>query len=139
MKKAFLFYIILGLSIGYSQNKQLLYNWEATPQTLMLNPGSLVSHKYHYGVPLLSQVHLNAGASGVSAFDIFAADGIDINTKIEQQIFELSDRDFFTATQQLELLSLGWRTKNDSYLSVGIYQELDFIAYFPKDFAILAW
>ncbi len=139
MKKVFLFYIVLGLSIGYSQNKQLLYNWEVTPQALLLNPGSLVLQDYHYGIPLLSQVYLNGGSSGMSAFDIFADDGVSINTKIEQKIFELTDRDFFTATEQLELLNVGWRTKNDNYISAGIYQELDFIVYFPKDFAILAW
>ncbi|MFT6826390.1 MAG: hypothetical protein ACJAYD_000948, partial [Patiriisocius sp.] len=141
MKKFFFFYIAFGISIVFSQNKQLLYNWEVTPQALMLNPGSVVNAKYHLGVPFLSQIHLNAGSSGVSVFDVFADDGVDINTKIRNTIFELSARDFFTATQQLDVLNFGWLSKGREpiYFSGGIYQELDVIAYFPKDLAILAW
>ncbi len=141
MKKFFFFYIFFGVSVVVSQNKQLLYNWDVTPQALMLNPGSVVASQYHIGVPFLSQIHLNAGSSGVSAFDVFADDGVDINTKIINTIFKLSARDFFTATQQLDVLNFGWLSKgfDPIYFSGGIYQELDFIAYFPKDFAILAW
>ncbi|WP_415373796.1 DUF5723 family protein [Patiriisocius sp. Uisw_017] len=129
--------IVFGLFTGYSQNKQVLYNWEATQQLLMLNPGAVVSYHSHYGIPFLSQVHLRGGSSGVSVFDIFANDGVPINTKIEQMIFELDSRDFFTATAQVEILSIVWITKDDTYISFGMYQEADAIVYFPKDFAIL--
>ncbi|WP_208997317.1 DUF5723 family protein [Patiriisocius marinistellae] len=132
-------YIVLGLTICNAQNKQILYEWESPAQSLMLNPGTNVESQYHYGFPFLSQIHINAGASGVSTFDIFGEDGRDINDKIRDKIFELDNNDFFTVNQQLELINFGWRSKNDIYFSGGIYQELDVIAYFPKDFAILAW
>lgn len=51
----------------------------------------------------------------------------------------MKNTDFFTATQQLELINFGWRAKNEIFFSGGIYQEFDFISYFPKDLAILAW
>ena len=107
----------------------------------MLNPGSLVSSQFHAGMPLVSQFHFNAGSSGVSVFDIFADDGVDINTKITNIISELSSRDFFTINQQLDVLNFGWLSKGMEpvYFSGGMYQELDVIAYFPKDIAILAW
>ena len=141
MKKILFFYIVFGLSIAISQNKQVLYNWDVTPQSLLLNPGSYVNENYYVGIPFLSQFHLNVGSSGVSVFDVFANDGVDINTKIRNTIFDLSARDFFTATQQLDILNFGWRSKGrDPYFfSGGIYQELDLIAYFPRDIAILAW
>ena len=141
MKKFLFIYLALGLSVVVCQNKQLLYNWEVTPQTLMLNPGSLVSSQFHAGMPLVSQFHFNAGSSGVSVFDIFADDGVDINTKITNIISELSSRDFFTINQQLDVLNFGWLSKGMEpvYFSGGMYQELDVIAYFPKDIAILAW
>ena len=141
MKKFLFIYLALGLSVVVCQNKQLLYNWEVTPQTLMLNPGSLVSSQFHAGMPLASQFHFNAGSSGVSVFDIFADDGVDINTKITNIISELSSLDFFTINQQLDLLNFGWLSKGMEpvYFSGGMYQELDVIAYFPKDIAILAW
>ncbi|MDB9911244.1 DUF5723 family protein [Flavobacteriaceae bacterium] len=141
MKKFLFIYLAFGLSVVVCQNKQLLYNWEVTPQTLMLNPGSLVSSQFHAGMPLASQFHFNAGSSGVSVFDIFADDGVDINTKITNIISELSSRDFFTINQQLDVLNFGWLSKGREpvYFSGGMYQELDVIAYFPKDIAILAW
>ncbi|WP_310991122.1 DUF5723 family protein [Aequorivita marina] len=122
-----------------SQNKQILYGFNDVPQSLLLNPGSKVSQKNHYGIPFLSQIHINGGASGVAAYDIFKVGNDDINDRISRKIFEMKNTDFFTATQQLELINFGWRTKGDIYYSGGIYQELDFIAYFPRDLAILAW
>jgi hypothetical protein len=141
MKNFLFIYLAFGLSVVVCQNKQLLYNWEVTPQTLMLNPGSLVSSQFHAGMPLASQFHFNAGSSGVSVFDVFADDGVDINTKITNIISELSSRDFFTINQQLDVLNFGWLSKGMEpvYFSGGMYQELDVIDYFPKDIAILAW
>ena len=122
-----------------SQNKEVLYGLEETPQGMLLNPGSRISYDYHFGVPFLSQIHVNGGSSGVSVYDIFQESNVDINTRIRNKIFELENRDFFTATQQLELLNVGWKNKKDYYFSGGIYQEFDFVLYFPKDLAILAW
>jgi len=79
---------------------------------------------------------LNLGVKGIRAFDIFADDGRDINVKIREQLEGMDKRDFYTFTQQLELLNFGWRNeKKKLYFSGGLYEELDFIAYFPKDFA----
>jgi hypothetical protein len=122
-----------------SQNKQVLYGFDDVPQSLMLNPGSNVTQKKHYGIPFFSQIHFNGGASGVSVYDIFKDGNDDINDRITQKIFEMKNTDFFTATQQLELINFGWRANNDIYFSGGIYQEFDFIVYFPRDLAILAW
>ncbi len=133
--------IILSL-VGFfaiSQNKQILYGFDDVPQSLMLNPGMKVTQKKHYGIPFLSQIHFNGGSSGVSVYDIFKDGSDNINDRITAKIFEMKNTDFFTATQQLELINFGWRAKNEIYFSGGIYQEFDFIAYFPRDLAILAW
>jgi len=132
-------FIALWAITSIAQNKQLLYGVEDIPQNLMLNPGSKVMQKKHYGIPLFSQFHFNLGMSGVSVYDIFGKPGVDINTRIRNKIFELSNKDFFTSTQQLELINFGWLAKNKLYFSGGIYEEFDFILYFPRDLAILAW
>ena len=89
-----------------------------------------MSQKFHIGIPFLSQFHINAGASGVSAYDIFGNSNVDINTRIRNKIFEMDENDFFTINQQLNIIDFGWRTNNDFYLSGGMYQELDFILTF---------
>ena len=131
----FMFWVISLLS----QNKQVLYGLEETPQGMLLNPGSRISYDYHFGVPFLSQIHINGGSSGLALYDIFQESSVDINTRISNKIFELKNTDFFSATQQLELLNFGWKNKKNHYFSGGIYQEFDFVLYFPKDLAILAW
>ena len=136
--RIFILAFLLG-GIVVAQNKQLLYGFKDIPQSLMANPGEETQLERHFGIPLFSQFHINGGSSGVSVYDIFADDGGDINQRIGQKIFELSADDFFTATQQLELISFGWRNLKDFYFSGGIYQEMDFVAYFPRDLAILAW
>lgn len=137
-------YIIPGFLLFWAgfinaQNKEVLYGLEETPQAMILNPGSIIEYKYHFGVPFLSQIHVNGGASGVSVYDIFQESNVDINERIRSKIAELKNSDFFTATQQLEVLNFGWRNKNDYFFSGGVYQELDFVLYFPKDLATLAW
>jgi len=139
MKYLFSYLILFWVFSLTAQNKEILYGFEESPQALMLNPGGKISNKYYFGIPFLSQIHINGGSSGVSAYDIFQESDVSINDRIKNKIFELKNTDFFTATQQLEILNFGWKNKKDFHFSGGIYQELDFILYFPKDLAILAW
>ncbi len=131
----FMFWVLLL----YAQNKQVLYGLEEVPQSMMLNPGSIVNYDYHFGIPFLSHIHINGGSSGISAYDIFKDSNDDINDRITNSIRGLKNTDFFTATEQLEIISFGWKNNKDFYFSGGVYQELDFILYFPKDLATLAW
>ena len=134
-------YLCIALVVGTvtAQNKEQLYDFGDVPQTLLSNPGAKVNFKKHFGIPFLSHIHVNGGSSGASAYDVFADDGRSINEKVEETLAQLGSRDYFTVNQQLEILSFGWRAKNDIYFSGGLYEELDVIAYFPKDFAVLAY
>ncbi len=133
--------ILFWGSCVYSQNKEMLYDFTDLPQSLMSNPGADVNFNRHFGVPFLSQFHVNAGLRGASLHDVFADDGRSINEKIETTLNKLTSNDHLTLTQQLEVLNFGWKSKKyrDVYFSGGIYQELDLIGYFPKDFAVLAY
>lgn len=135
-----IFCILIALLYGqYSvaQNKQLLYGVESLPQSLLLNPGAATSFDKHIGVPFFSGFYASAGSSGVSVDDLFR-EGSDFNIRIREVISSLSNTDFFTVNQQTELVSIGWKSKfKERYYSAGIYQELDFILYFPKDLAVL--
>lgn len=119
------------------QNKQLLYNVNDLPQTLMTNPGAQINFDGHFGIPLLSQFHLSAGSTGVNMHDIFDNSNPNVNERVRNTIRRLSHLDYFTAQQQLEIISIGWRLNRDNYLSTGIYQEMDVFVAFPKDPALL--
>ena len=125
-----------------AQNKQLLYGFSEIPQALALNPGGKIKNSGFIGLPLISHIHVNAGSSGMTLYDLFADNGVDFNVKLRKAIYSSKSRDFASINQQFEILSGGFAFGNmfekNEYLSFGLYQEFDAIGYFPKDYAILA-
>ena len=123
-----------------AQNKQLLYDFDQIPQTLLLNPGAEVDYNKHIGVPFLSNVFFQAGATNNDMTYNNIITGTDSFNEILSRVYSynLKDSDFFTANQQIEVFNAGLRLKNpDYYLSFGMYQEMDVYAKYPKEVAIL--
>ncbi len=141
MRKLMLIFVLL-LSINcFSQNKQILYNFTSVPQSMMTNPGSDVQYKWFVGIPFLSGFSANVGSSSFSAYDLFANNGVDFNTKLRNVVFSTSRNDKLALNEQLEIFSGGFKLgdwQQNSYFSFGMYQELDVLTYMPKDYAILA-
>lgn len=132
--------LVVSLS-GLAQNKQVLYNFTSVPQSLLVNPGADVSYKYYFGIPLLSGISVNIGSSSFSAYDLFANNGVDFNTKLRNAVNKASKNDIISVNEQIELFSGGFKLgglENKGYLSFGVYQEADFFMYVPKDLALLA-
>jgi len=125
----------------HGQNKQLLYDFVEIPQAAMINPGVATDFQWYTGIPALSGISFQAGSSGISANDIFANDGLDINDKIrDRAISSMSPRDELSGTFQLEILNFGFRGRNpDNFFTAGMYIEGDAIGYWFRDYAILAF
>jgi hypothetical protein len=141
MRKVVFLFCLFVVTNLVAQNKQLLYNFTNIPQSLMTNPGADVKYKWYAGVPFLSGISMNIGSSGFSAYDLFANDGVDFNTKLRSVLSKTTPNDVLSLNQQLELFSGGFRIgteDNRSYLSFGLYQEFDFLSYVPQDIATLA-
>ncbi|WP_421806620.1 DUF5723 family protein [Flagellimonas sp.] len=137
-----LFFALLCNFMATAQNKQLLYDFNEIPQSLMVNPGVKTSQKWHAGLPVLSGLAFQAATSGVTVNDLFANDGVDFTTKVRERLLDvMSDRDDFSSTSQIEGITVGFRGRNrpDTYYSFGMYGEMDIISYWPKDLAILAF
>ena len=137
-------YLLIMLAFQLSslaQNKEVLYNFTAIPQSSLVNPGADVSYKFYFGFPLLSGVSANMGSSSFSAYDLFANNGVDFTDKVRNVINNSSGKDKTQVNQQLEIFSGGFRVggeESQSYISFGAYQEFDFLMYVPKDLGILA-
>lgn len=141
MRKAYLILILFLQFVCFSQNRQLLYNFTAIPQSSLVNPGADVSYKYYFGIPVLSGISANVGSNSFSAYDLFANNGVDFNDKVRNIVNNSSNKDKAQVNEQLELFSGGFRVGGEdsqSYVSFGAYQEFDFLMYVPKDPAILA-
>lgn len=132
-----IFWVCTGV---FAQNKQLLYDFTEIPQSLLVNPGVEVDFKWYTGIPVASGISLAVGSSGVSAYDLFAADGVDFNTKVRDLLLGgMKARDVISATQQLELFNIGFRSvDSDLFYSLGVYLETDAILYWPEDYVVLA-
>lgn len=142
MKLKLSLFLLFGLACfkGIAQNKPILYDFTEVPQALMLNPGADVSYKWHVGVPAFSGLSLAIGVKGFKVTDLFAKDGIDINTKLEKLIFSRTPNDHVYINQQIEFINAGMRLPNDKdYISFGFYEEFNLIAYYPKDLAIFGF
>ncbi|WP_291100144.1 MULTISPECIES: DUF5723 family protein [unclassified Flavobacterium] len=141
MRKTLLLFIFSVSISCFSQNREILYNFTSVPQSLLSNPGSDVKYNWFIGVPLLSGISANVGSSGFSAYDLFANNGVDFNTKLRNVVFSSSRNDKLVINEQVELFSGGFKIgdwQKSAYISSGMYQELDVLTYMPKDPAILA-
>ncbi len=123
-----------------AQNNQILYGFDELPQTLMLNPGAEVTYDKHIGVPLLSNIFIQVGATNknITYNNIYSSSDnyLDVLRNVQNQ--NLSPDDHFKIYQRAELLNVGFRLNNPkNYLSFGFYQEFDGFAMYPRDIAQL--
>ncbi|WP_347174138.1 DUF5723 family protein [Polaribacter uvawellassae] len=135
-------FVVFGFFIsclGYSQNKQLLYGFAEMPNTLMVNPGAETNFRFHAGIPVLSGLAFNIGASKGTISDLFLDDNRSFTSKFKSLIGKLSERDFLDFNTTIEVLNGGYRLNEKMYLSFGLYQEMDFVGYFPNDIVNFAY
>jgi len=132
MRKIIYLFLFISLQ-SIAQNKQVLYDFNNLPQTLLLNPGAEVYNQFHIGFPLLSQVSFQGGFTGFTTYDIFANDGVPINDKIRKAVNKYGKAEFLETNQQLEIINAGFRLKNNDYLSFGFYEEFNALAKIPRD------
>ncbi|MGB0891202.1 MAG: DUF5723 family protein [Flavobacteriaceae bacterium] len=119
-----------------AQNNNILFGFSESPQKLLVNPGAETNYKYHAGIPLFSGISLNSGSSKLVLSDLFLSGG-NFTNKVSNTINKLSSEDYISFNSQIEVLNLGYRLDDATYISGGFYTEIDFIGYFPKDVAIL--
>ncbi|MGB5385221.1 MAG: DUF5723 family protein, partial [Eudoraea sp.] len=98
----------------HAQNKEVLYDFIEIPQALMVNPGMNTSYNWYAGVPFISGIYAQGATSGLTVNDIFAADGLDINQKVQDRALNsLSKRDEVNGIFQVEILNGGFRGQKD--------------------------
>ncbi len=137
INKYFLYiWIVLITGNLFSQNNQILYDFNQLPQTLLLNPGAEVSYVQHFGVPFLSNIYVQAGATnkGITYNNLFS--DTDSNTEVLRNIYNqnLNSDDYFLINQQIEIFNAGFRLRNEKYyLSFGIQQKTEGFSLYPEE------
>ena len=131
-------FFLFGVSqMAVAQNKQVLYEFDQIPQTLLLNPGSKVNYKFTVGNPLLSGIYFRAGLTGIMVSDIFKNDGVDANIKFRNALDKITVDDYIQFNSQIEIINGGFRLDEKNYISAGFYTEIDIFGNMPKDILTL--
>ena len=138
MPLKYLVYLVLILfsRFGMAQNMQIVYDFDRLPQTLMLNPGSEIDFDRHIGIPLLSNLYFQFGASNSSLSYNSLFSGTDHFNDVLTNLYSQnpSSKDVYAIHQQWEVFNLGWRLSDPRYyLSFGMYQEANGLGRHPED------
>lgn len=140
MKKFAIACLLVVLIIGQIRGQQqFAFSFGESPQTLNLNPGAETNFKYHYGIPVFSNVNLNAGITGFDLSDLFLQDGRNFDDKFRNVLRDLDENDHVHVNLRIDILNGGFRYDDRTYLSFGFYQESDVMVYMPKDLLDLVY
>ncbi len=132
MKKAILFIaLVFSGFIAEAQSDLLLYNFNAVPQSLHVNPAYPQQTKVWIGLPGMSGYHVHYHNSGFALIDLLER-GSDIDSNRNRLIRNLDGVSQLTVNQSIELLGIGFKMGN-GFLSAGAYQSVDFRMDFPAD------
>lgn len=122
---------LLTSGVAMAQSDLTLYNFNAIPQSLHVNPAYPQQTKFWVGLPALSGVHFHFHNSGFSLKDIIAT-GTDINVELANLAADLGGDSHLSINQDVELFGLGFKL-GKGFLSMGATQTVDIKMTYPVE------
>lgn len=143
MVRQFIFTLIaFTVSISmYSQVSNTMYFMDRLPQSNQLNPAYQPKFDLYIGLPVLSTIQINAGNNSLKVNDIlFYNSSIDslisfMHPLASKSAFinALKPQNTIYTNLQTDIISFGFRSRNDMYFSFNLALKTDFNASYPKD------
>ena len=128
--------LILLVVITYSKAQQslTLYNMQAIPQAMYVNPGMMPLTNVNIGLPGISSNYINYGNNGFALHDLIKADGnggilIDANTFLGK----LKTNNNLNVNAHVDILSFGFKVKKKNYFSFNLTERVDVRMSYTKD------
>ena len=122
-----------------AQQNPSLFLMHQVPESNLLNPAIPISCKYYIGLPVFSSVHLNYGNSFFTYNQLFRVSESGSRTiDIDQAVNNMHNRDFIGTEAHVQLLALGYRYKNYSFMFT-ITEKDNFPTTIPKNGVELLW
>ncbi len=132
MKKVLPFLLSLFIGCGLSAQSDLtLYNFNAIPQSLHVNPATPQQTKIWVGLPVLSGFHFHYHNNGFALIDLLET-GTDFRENKNKLIRSLDGNSQLSINQNYELLGVGFKV-GKGFLTVGAYQNIDYRMDYPAD------
>lgn len=145
-KTALLIISLLALvKPALAQYDLTIYPMQSIPQSNYNNPALVPDCKIHIGclpigLPVLPSLYFGISNSGFAynnAVRKVRADSsyIDLGNVIDK----MGKKNYLATRMQMELLSFGFKIKRTHYVSLGLYEKLDFRFCYPKDLISMVW
>ena len=130
--------MIVAGAINAQQN-QSLFLMHQIPESNLLNPAVSIPCRWYIGVPVFSSIHFNYGNSFTTYNQLFkpSTDG-QRSIEIDETINRMHSRDFIGTELHLQLLAVGYRYRNYSFMFT-ITEKDNFPTTLPKEGAELLW
>ncbi|MES2591287.1 MAG: DUF5723 family protein [Bacteroidota bacterium] len=141
MKKVILVaFLLFNLVINQlsAQQNLTMYNMEAIPQRMYVNPALTPSYKVFIGFPVLASPYLNFSNSGFKYSDLVKHRGDSLYVDYDNMLSKLSKNNYISASIKIDLLAFGFRLKKN-YFSFNATEKVDFRFRYPKGFMDFIW
>ncbi len=124
--------LFLIANLAHSQSDLILYNFNAVPQSLHVNPAMPQQTKLWVGIPVLSGYSLHYHNDGFKLIDLFER-GTDINANFYNLLDRLSPENQIIISQSMDLLGIGFELGPHGFITFGATQNVDYRMDYPAD------
>ena len=135
MKKLLsILFLVVFINSNKAQQSLTLYNMQAIPQAMYVNPGAMPLTNINIGIPALSSMYLNYGNSGFTLHDLIKQDAnggllVDANSFLGK----LKPTNYMNINLHTDLLSFGFKIKKRNYFSFNVTERVDVRFSYTKD------
>jgi len=135
MKKLISFVLALACFFNLKAQQSLtLYNMQAIPQSMYVNPGAMPLTNINIGLPGISSDYVNYGNNGFVLHDLIKQDAnggllVDANSFLDK----LKTKNNLNINAHVDLLSFGFKVKKKNYFSFNLTERVDIRFSYTKD------
>tara|TARA_R110002096_G_scaffold21043_8_gene68793 strand:+ start:19215 stop:20573 length:1359 start_codon:yes stop_codon:yes gene_type:complete len=115
----------------FGQSDLTLYNFNAIPQSLHVNPGMPQQTKVWVGLPAISGIHVHFQNTGFTLAELIPK-GSKINVQLRQIADEMDDDSHLALNQEIDLLGIGFKAGR-GFVSLGATQSISLRIGYPSD------
>lgn len=119
-----------------AQSGLTLYNFNAVPQNLHMNPGYDQQARLWIALPAISGIYVGYHNSAFTPFDLLEK-GSDVNENLDNIITNLEDNSQLALRNEIDLIGIGFRTKV-GFFTVGARLTNEYTTDYPKDLMLFA-
>jgi outer membrane protein OmpA-like peptidoglycan-associated protein len=125
---------LLCLANLKAQQSLTLYNMQAIPQAMYVNPGAMPLTNINIGLPGISSNYINYGNNGFALHDLIKQDAnggllVDANNFLGK----LKTNNNININAHVDLLSFGFKVKKKNYFSFNLTERVDVRFSYTKD------